>query len=212
MRRFVLSGVGLLAACGAALAQERPPTAPTRDVLVSYRATAPAQGGRAPAGAHDLRVATTQGGKLMRVEGVGAGGAYVIVDRTTQRMTMVMPQDRRFMEMPANDAFARGFVLNEGMTFAKKGAETVAGLKCTVWEVTSREGAGTACVTDDGVLLRGRGNDGKGGIEATAVKYGAQPSSLFKPPADFSKIEMPAGMPPGGQAPGRPPGRPNGRP
>ncbi len=104
------------------------------------------------------------------MEGVGAGGAYVIVDRTTQRMTMVMPQDRRYLEMPANDAFARGFVLSDSMRFIRKGSETVAGLKCTQWEVISQEGAGTACVTDDGVLLRGRGSDGKGGIEATAVK------------------------------------------
>lgn len=187
----------------AALAQERPPVAPTRDVLVTYRATAPAQAGRPASPAQTLRVATTQGGRLMRVEGMGAGGAYVIVDRTTQRMVMVMPQDRRFMEMPANDAFARGFVLNDAMTFVKRGGETVAGLKCTVWEVTSRDGAGTACVTSDGVLLRGRGNDGKGGIEATAVKYGAQAATLFKPPAGFSKIEMPPGAVPGARPPGR---------
>jgi len=188
---------------GVALAQERPPVAPTRDVLVTYRATAPAQAGRPAAPAQSLRVAITQGGRLMRVEGMGAGGAYVIVDRTTQRMVMVMPQDRRYMELPANDAFARGFVLNDAMTFVKRGGETVAGLKCTVWEVTSRDGAGTACVTSDGVLLRGRGNDGKGGIEATAVRYGAQAAALFKPPADFAKIEMPSGVAPSARPPGR---------
>jgi hypothetical protein len=201
--RFLVA-LGVLALSGAAWAQDRPPVAPTRDVMVTYRATAPAQaGGRVPQGTQDIRVATTQGGRLMRVEGMGSGGAYVIVDRTTQRMVMVMPQDRRFMEMPANDAFARGFVLNEGMTFVKRGTETVAGLKCTLWEVTSREGAGSACVTDDGVLLRGRGNDGKGGIEATAVRYGPQPAALFRPPADFTKLEMPAGMAPGARPPGR---------
>jgi hypothetical protein len=206
MHHFLLAAFGLLATSSAALAQDRPPVAPTRDVMVSYRATAPAQAGaQVPQGAQDIRVATTQGGRLLRVEGVGAGGAYVIVDRTTQRMVMVMPQDRRYVEMPASDAFARGFVLNESMTFVKRGAETVAGLKCTLWEVTSREGAGTACVTDDGVLLRGRGSDGKGGIEATSVKYGPQAAALFKPPADFSRLDVPPGM---GQGSGpRPPGR-----
>jgi hypothetical protein len=192
----ILAALGATVWAGIALAQDRPAVAPTRDVIVTYRATAPLQAGRAPAGAQTLRVATTQGGRLMRIEGVGAGGAYVIVDRTTQRMLMVMPQDRRFMEMPADDAFARGFVLNTSMRFERRGAETVAGLKCTLWEVTSHEGAGTACVTDDGVLLRGRGSDGKGGIEATAVKYGPQPASLFRPPANFTKIELPAGVPP----------------
>ena len=206
MHHFLLAATGVLASCGVALAQDRPPVAPTRDVMVAYRATAPAQAGaQAPQGAQDIRVATTQGGRLLRVEGVGAGGAYVIVDRTTQRMVMVMPQDRRYVEMPASDAFARGFVLNESMTFVKRGTETVAGLKCTLWEVTSREGAGTACVTDDGVLLRGRGSDGKGGIEATSVKYGPQAAALFKPPADFSRLDVPPGM---GQGSGpRPPGR-----
>ena len=206
MHHFLLAATGVLASCGVALAQDRPPVAATRDVMVAYRATAPAQAGaQAPQGAQDIRVATTQGGRLLRVEGVGAGGAYVIVDRTTQRMVMVMPQDRRYVEMPASDAFARGFVLNESMTFVKRGAETVAGLKCTLWEVTSREGAGTACVTDDGVLLRGRGSDGKGGIEATSVKYGPQAAALFKPPADFSRLDVPPGM---GQGSGpRPPGR-----
>ncbi|MCX7377712.1 MAG: DUF4412 domain-containing protein [Alphaproteobacteria bacterium] len=206
MHHLLLAAFGLLAASSAALAQDRPPVAPTRDVMVAYRATAPAQAGaQAPQGAQDIRVATTQGGRLLRVEGMGAGGAYVIVDRTTQRMVMVMPQDRRYVEMPASDAFARGFVLNESMTFVKRGAETVAGLKCTLWEVTSREGAGTACVTDDGVLLRGRGSDGKGGIEATSVKYGPQAAALFKPPADFSRLDVPPGM---GQGSGpRPPGR-----
>ena len=206
MHQFLLAAIGVLASFGAALAQDRPPVAPTRDVMVAYRATAPAQAGaRIQQGTQDIRVATTQGGRLLRVEGVGAGGAYVIVDRTTQRMVMVMPQDRRYVEMPASDAFARGFVLNESMTFVKRGVETVAGLKCTLWEVTSREGAGTACVTDDGVLLRGRGNDGKGGIEATAVRYGPQAAALFKPPADFSRLDVPPGMGQGGAA--RPPGR-----
>ena len=195
MRVHLGATLAFLAASGAALAQDRPPVAPTRDVMVTYKATAPAQAGaRVPQGAQDIRVATTQGGRLLRIEGMGAGGAYVIVDRTTQRMVMVMPQDQRYVEMPANDAFARGFVLNEGMTFARRGTETVAGLKCTQWEVTSREGAGTACVTEDGVLLRGRGNDGKGGIEATAVKYGPQPAALFKPPANFSRLDVPPGM------------------
>lgn len=202
MRVLLGATMAFLAGCGVALAQERPPVAPTRDVMVIYKATAPAQaGGRVPQGAQDIRVATTQGGRLLRIEGMGAGGAYVIVDRTTQRMVMVMPQDRRYVEMPANDAFARGFVLNESMTFIKRGTETVAGLKCTLWEVTSREGAGTACVTDDGVLLRGRGNDGKGGIEATAVRYGPQPAAMFKPPAEFSRLDVPPGL--GGSPPRR---------
>ena len=56
MHHFLLAALGVLASCGAALAQDRPPVAPTRDVIVSYRATAPAQAGaRVPQGAQDIQ-------------------------------------------------------------------------------------------------------------------------------------------------------------
>ncbi len=181
---------------------------PTRDVAVSYRASGPVQG---PQQQQDLKVSFTAGGKLMRVEGMGGGraaGAYVIVDHITQRLTMVMAQDRRFMEMPVNNAFSRGFLLTDTMKFVRRGGETIAGLKCTVWDITSADGSGNACITEDGVMLRGNGLDGKGAIVATAVSYGPQAAAGFKPPADFSKIEIPAGMTPGGGPPGgRPPTR-----
>jgi hypothetical protein len=204
------------APCAAALAQERPTMLPTRDVMVTYRASGPAPaspGASAPGASgpaatrqQDMKVAIMAGGKLMRIEALGGGaaaGGYVIVDRDAQRMTMVITQDRRYMEMPANDAVSRGFLLNESMTFARRGLETVAGVKCTLWDVTSKEGAGSVCVTDDGVMLRARGQDGRGALEATAVQYAPQPASLFRPPADFAKIEMPGGAGPGGRPPSR---------
>lgn len=213
MRRMAMALVLAVAACAAApvataLAQERPTMLPTRDVMVTYRASGPAPArpgatGPAQMRQQDMKVAIVAGGRLMRIEGLGGGaaaGGYVIVDRDAQRMTMVVTQDRRYMEMPANDAVSRGFLLNESMTFARRGLETVAGVKCTLWEVTSQEGAGSVCVTDDGVMLRARGQDGRGGLEAITVQYGPQPASLFRPPADFSKIEIPGGA-------GRPPGR-----
>ena len=200
MRYTVLPMIGLLAGmCPTwVMAQERPAMAPTRDVQVTYRATAPATAAGGKAQQQNIKFATVAGGNLMRIESMDAshGGTFVLVDRATKRMTMVMPQDRRYMEMPANDAMARGFVLNEGMRFAKKGAAMVVGLKCTLWDITSTDGAGSACITDDGVMLRGQGRDGQGAIEATAVKYGPQPLSLFKPPADYARLEMPAGARP----------------
>lgn len=195
-----------------ALAQDRPTILPTRDVVVSYRASGPVQGRQQQ---QDLRVAFTEKGRLMRVEGIQgaagggrAAGSFVIVDHRTQRMTMVLAQDRRFIEMPVNNAFSRGFLLTEGMRFIRRGTEAVAGLKCTVWDITSSDGNGNACLTEDGVMLRGNGLDGKGAIIANSVTYGPQPAALFKPPADYQKLEMPPGLPPG-MPPGgaRPPGR-----
>ena len=64
-----------------------------------------------------------------------------------------------------------------------------------------------ACVTDVGVVLRSKWQDGKGVLEATQVTYAPQPAALFTPPAGFQKLELPAGMPPMGQPGNRPPGR-----
>jgi len=206
MRRTMLA-IGLMVCAGGTQAQERPTILPTRDVAVSYRATGPVQGQQQQ---QDLRVLFTSSGRLMRVEGMGgpagggrSAGSYVIVDHSNQTMTMVMTQDRRYMEMPVNNAFSRGFLLSDTMRFARRGSESVAGMKCTVWDITSSDGNGNACLTEDGVMLRGNGIDGKGTIIATGVTYAPQPAALFKPPADFSKIEMPAGLLPGARPPGR---------
>jgi hypothetical protein len=207
MRRLGLAILTLAAGATAAESQERPPTSPTRDVQVSYRATAPVQGAQRQ---QDIRVAITAGGQLIRVDGIGTPGGgndYIIVDRRTRRMTRVMPQDRRYMELPAGDSFSRGFLLNDSMTFTRRGTETIAGLKCTVWDIGARDGGGSACMTDDGVMLRGRGTDGKGGIEATSVKYGTQAASLFKPPAGYSKLDVPPSSPPAVPPGARPPAR-----
>ncbi len=205
MARGVVGGLvalGVLAGVQPGGAQDRPTILPTRDVVVTYRASGPVQGQQRQ---QELKVAFTNGGKLMRVEGIGGPAAtgYVIVDHTTQRMTMVMVEDRRFMEVPVNNAFSRGFLVSDTMKFARRGGETVAGVKCTVWDITSADGNGNACLTEDGVMLRGNGIDGKGAILAIAVTYGPQPAAQFKPPANYSKIEMPAGMAPGGRPPGR---------
>lgn len=210
MTRRMLGGLALLMAVAGGqpvTAQERPTILPTRDVAVTYRATGAVQGQQQQ---QDLKVSFTSGGRLMRVEGSGGpdgggrnAGSYVIVDHNTQRMTMVMAQDRRFMEMPVNNAFSRGFLLSDTMKFARRGGEAIAGLKCTVWDITSADGNGNACITEDGVMLRGNGLDGKGAIVATGVTYAPQPAAGFKPPADFSKLEMPTGMAPGGRPPGR---------
>ena len=207
MTRGILGGLMAVAilvpAMAPAMAQERPAILPTRDVAVTYRASGPVQGQQRE---QELKVAFTAGGKLMRVEGIGGGpgaGADVIVDHTAQRMTMVMAEDRRFMEMAVNNAFSRGFLVSDTMKFMRRGAESVAGVKCTVWDITSADGNGNACITEDGVMLRGNGIDGKGAIVATAVAYGPQPAANFKPPAGFSKIEMPVGMSPGGGPPRR---------
>jgi hypothetical protein len=99
------------------------------------------------------------------------------------------------MEMPFDPARAGPFAMRENMKFARKGTDTVAGTKCTVWEVTNDQGGGTACITDDGVLLRGEssGPNGEVLMTATAVSYAPLSSSVFQPPAGYQKMQVPAG-------------------
>ena len=90
MTRGMFGGLVLVAALAGGhtvAAQDRPTILPTRDVAITYRATGPVQGQQQQ---RDLKVAFTSGGRLMRVEEVGGqmSGGYVIVDHSTQRMTM----------------------------------------------------------------------------------------------------------------------------
>lgn len=207
MRRLTLAVLAAAIALPAA-AQNAPLTAPTRDVAVTYRATGTVQGKPQD---KELRLAITAGGQLMRIEGLdqpGAAGGYLIIDRRTNRMLMVVPKEKHYLELPASDVFARGFLLSATMGFTRRGSETVAGLPCTVWEISARSGGGTACITDDGVLLRGRGQRGAQAIEATRVTYAPQPATLFRPPADFARLDLPAPPPPlRGTPPAPPPPR-----
>ena len=75
----------------------------------------------------------------------------------------------------------------------RKGSATVAGLRCTVWEVGGESANGSACVTADGVVLRAGGSDRRGrtgSIEAERVEYGHQADALFFPPADVRKVDL----------------------
>ena len=70
---------------------------------------------------------------------------------------------------------------------------------------------GEARLTDDGLALRTRASTPGDAqtMEAASVTYAQQPASLFVPPPDFQKLDMPAtggAMPPGSVAPdgGRP--------
>ena len=128
MTRGMFGGLVLLAIVAGGqpvAAQDRPTILPTRDVAITYRATGPVQGQQQQ---QDLKVAFTSAGRLMRVEGVGGqmSGTYVIVDHTAQRMTIVMTGDRRFIEMPVNNAFSRGFLLSDSMKFVRRGGDSVA--------------------------------------------------------------------------------------
>jgi hypothetical protein len=182
-----LCGIAMLGASGAAQAeQERPLLLPTRDVAVTYALDH--QGPGAPKQAHVYYSATAN---KLRLENPGEK-QVIIFDRAARTTTMVMTRQHIYFQMPIDPEMELGFMLTPDMRFERAGSETIAGHRCTDWTVQSSRITGTVCITDDGVLLLGRGREGTagGGIEAVEVSYGPQAASLFVPPPDFRKIDM----------------------
>lgn len=185
---------------GLAQASEHPPLTPTRDATVLYRA-------QGPRDQEALSVRVYVSGAKLRLEPASLPG-YVIVDRGAGRAVMVMRQPHVYFETPAQSAMVRDLLPSERMRFTRKGSERIAGLPCTVWDVQAPGGrSGQACVTADGIVLRGQGRDpqyGSGSIEAVSVIYAPQPAGLFQPPGGYVRMDIPR-LPtvPGGARPGR---------
>lgn len=196
-----ISRIALLAAVmsapgAVAFAQDHPAFLPTRDVAVTYQLSNGQQG------AQTTHLYYSAAGKQLRIDTPGNAG-YVVMDQGSGQRTMVMNDRRQYVSVPLEPGAAEGFVLNSSMTYTRKGPDSVAGVPCTDWTVSSPAADGTACVTEDGVLLSGTGHSRNGGgdtsLVATSVQYGPQPGSLFLPPAGFAKIDpsQMQGPPPG---------------
>jgi len=180
-----LAGIMLaaLAISGAALAQERPPITPTRDVDVTYRVPQ-AEAGPAAARILEQRMRYSANLRRQRVD-PPTPGLYVIMDFAAHRMSTIRPAERMALDMPtpADSASAQ--------PFARKGDVTIAGNPCTEW--LTRDAAGEAtlvCITADGVMLRAAAA-GRLLVEATSVRYETQDPSLFAVPPGFSHITAP---------------------
>jgi hypothetical protein len=169
-----------------AQAQDRPAYLPTRDVTVQYAVTADAPG--VPS---SVTVHITAGGQV-RIDAGDRG--TVLYDNGSSHASWILPQGRLAIDLPVPSTLAGNFIPNASTRFARQGSETVAGLRCTDWHVSVPKGSGTACVTPDGVILRGAGSDGKGhsgSIVATSVAYGTQPADLFALPPGTQRLSFP---------------------
>ena len=194
MRGLLLTCLAAFSAAGlaaAARAQDRPPLLPTRDVSVEYRATA---AGRATT----LRVLYSAGTERLRAEAAGQS-TYLIIDGRAHTAHVVMDRQHSVLDVPFDTERWRGFILSDRATFARQGTEHILGLTCTDWKVSGPQGNGTACVTDDGVILRGAasgeapdGHDGTGSIRALSVHYGPQPEDVFAVPSGYRTMAMPS--------------------
>jgi hypothetical protein len=175
----------------AAQAQDRPQIFPTRDVAVTYRVAGQGQ-------AAEMTLIWSAAQRLMRMN-MPQGMGYMVADQRNQRAFMVMEPTRMIMDVPAQQAAGPQREL-ENARFTRGGTEKIAGYDCTVWRYQSASGQGEACITSDGVMLRGAGaarGAGNGRMEATRVVYAAQDASLFRRPQGYQTMQIPQGMPQG---------------
>lgn len=198
MRSFPIACLVATLATGPALAQDRPPLMPTRDVSVTYRVS----GG--PPG-QDMRMAWRVADQKLRVDMPGGIG-WSVMDQRAKSMFVVMEQQRMVMQMPLNDGPGGVNIPTqppETAKFTRGAATTVAGQSCTIWRYENQGTTGESCMTADGVMLRSTGtvNGQTATMEATEVNYGPQDAARFTAPSGYQQMRMPAG------APGAPPAR-----
>ncbi|MEJ0019271.1 MAG: hypothetical protein WDN25_22490 [Acetobacteraceae bacterium] len=202
MKRAALAAIALLLT---AQAPDRPTAQPIRDVTVEYTL----QDARDPNEVtrdRPLKVYWAKGGARMRIE-MGDERSYVVLDRDSRRMMMVLLDERGYVEVPFDPQRPTGFTVPPDLALVRGRNEIIVGNPCTLWYAKRGEGGGSLCVTDDGVLLRadGYGEQRRGNLVATSVVYGPQPASVFAPPAGFRKLDItrrPAPASPDARKPG----------
>lgn len=211
MKRPLPAAIVLATLLAAPALADQPLIHPTHDVAVTYRVLDGTSIGGMK-GPHEVRMYWSHRGNLVRIDAGGAEG-WAIIDFARHQMTVVMTAQHSYMQMPLDPNRTPGlFALPPGTTMTRAGHDTVAGQGCTVWNVTSPHGDGTACITADGLMLRAQGHGtaqqaghtmaGQGGLQAISVAYGPQNAALFAPPAGFQPFSIPH-MPSGpGGAPG----------
>ena len=128
MRRSLLVAMLALAAAPA-LAQDKPPLFPTRDVAITYRFT----GAQAPAGMPMMTMSWLAAAQTMRMD-MGAMG-YMVADHRNQRGFIVMEAARMIMDVPMEQAMQQAGP-SANASYRRTGTDTVAGLACTVWNLS----------------------------------------------------------------------------
>ena len=187
---LALPFLALLASAGTVAAQDRPMLQPNRDVTVTYRVEG-AAASAIPGGVDGpLRLSWDAARQRLRAEAEGRPQA-VLVDLPNHTATMLDETMRAAVALPVRERDLQPLTL-DGARLTRRGASSVAGMDCTNWDVQSKRGAGTVCMTADGVALRAEGAvDGrKGSFTATSVRYGEVAPGLFTPPPGYFALDL----------------------
>ena len=173
-----------------ARADDRPPSMPPNDATILYQVSAK------NSASQRIRVYFGHSGDLLRSDGPNGEGDTVL-DRRTGQLTVVLNGARAYMVIPSSGPISDPFLLDPSYQYARDGTtQTVAGLPCTDWTVTSHKGQNKACVTEAGLLLAASGVDGSGvagQIRALSVSPAPIPPGTFEAPAGYQRVTHPAG-------------------
>ena len=184
----------VIALAGPALAQDRPPITPTRDVSVTYRVSGQGQSA-------EMRMSWLAARNMLRVDLPGGVMGWMLVDQRAGTGVMIMDAQRMVMDLPAGQIPRAAMGAAANARFTREGPGRFANLDCTQWRTEDQGETARVCLTAEGVLLRaesiGGQSAGGGVLEATAVAFGAQDPARFQRPAGYQTFQMPAGMAPG---------------
>lgn len=198
MRRLVVMSAALiaLAACG----QQSPtPEAETGGGLAdafpnvlqaSYRAEANVRG---PDGA-TIPVVMIRSGNKLRMEMTTPQGAQTIIVNPDANESYVIAEARGMRMAMRTDASqvpdaSQAWSGDLAANATRTGTCSVAGESGSEWSRQEADGTNTACVTNDGIILRATQN-GETTWETTSVSRGAQDASLFTLPPGVQTMDV----------------------
>jgi hypothetical protein len=174
---------------------EGPLRLPKADVTVTYRVDNVPYGGP-----KKLRITYAKGGELVRADTflwmeAKYPSASVIFDRPADRLIRVQAERRVYTEGNIGTNPNPGALINADVRFSRQGTDMVAHSPCTDWKVEAPgkpEDQATACVTDDGLVLRvASKRTSVASLVATDIHYGSPSDNLFGTPKGFTREPSP---------------------
>jgi hypothetical protein len=174
---------------------DHPLSLPKVDVTVTYRFDKMPYGGP-----QKLRITYAKEGELVRVDvfrwvEAKSPAKWNIFDRLQDRLITVEPESRVYTERRIDSSPNPGALLGADTRFSRQGTDTVAHSPCTDWKVEAPgqpNDQDTACVTDDGIVLRLASKRlSVASLIAVDIHYGAPPDDLFDPPKGFTRVPTP---------------------
>jgi hypothetical protein len=193
-RRPFLAAALLATLVTPALAGPAPRLVPDRDVTIDYTVR---PDGRP---AVNVEVAVAAGGRLLHITSQDLP-TTILVNRDTETASILLPLLRVYATIRIGKYDPERTILHDA-TFSRVGDRTINGRHCTDWRAVSHDGQAAACITPDGVILRGEATSDRKGelgrVEARRIVYGPLSSEMFQVPPHFQKSPFrldPNGLP-----------------